>query len=62
MNISLNLFVLIAKGIFVFMMKQGEGWHEELIPFELTVNGKTYGNTSKRIPVWMQNTQGKPKW
>lgn len=43
-----------AKGVFVSMMEPGEGWHEGLIPFELTVNGETYGNAGKGIPVWMQ--------
>ncbi len=43
-----------VKGARVFMMGHGEGWHEELIPFELTVNGKTFGETNSRLPVWMQ--------
>lgn len=43
-----------VKGVFVSMMEQGKGWHEELIPFELRINGVTYGDASKGIPVWMQ--------
>jgi hypothetical protein len=43
-----------AKGVLVSMMEPGEGWHEALIPFELIVNGKTYGDASKGIPIWMQ--------
>lgn len=43
-----------TEGVFVSMMQPGEGWHEGLIPFELTVNGEIYGNASKGIPVWMQ--------
>jgi hypothetical protein len=46
--------VVTVKGVFVSMMQPGEGWHEGLIPFELTVNGERYGNASKGIPVWMQ--------
>ncbi len=45
---------ITVKGIFVSMMQPGEGWHEELIPFELTVNGETYGDVGEGIPVWMQ--------
>jgi len=43
-----------VKGVLVSMMEPGKGQHEELIPFELTINGRTYGNASVRIPVWMQ--------
>jgi len=43
-----------AKGVFVSMMDPREGWHKEFIPFELTVNGETYRNASKGMPVWMQ--------
>jgi len=43
-----------AKGVRVSMMEPGKGWHEELIPFELTINGRTYGNASVGISVWMQ--------
>ena len=43
-----------AKGVFISMMDQGAGWHEELMPFEVAVNGKTYGDANLRIPVWMQ--------
>ncbi|MFQ6076021.1 MAG: hypothetical protein ACE5Z5_07805 [Candidatus Bathyarchaeia archaeon] len=43
-----------AKGVFVSMMEPGEGWHKGLIPLELKINGKTYGNASSGIPVWMQ--------
>jgi len=43
-----------AKGVFVSMMEPRQGWHEELVPFQLMVNGETYGNASTRIPVWMQ--------
>jgi len=46
--------VVTAKGMFVSMMEPNEGWHEELVPFELSVNGRTYGNVNNRIPVWMQ--------
>lgn len=44
----------MAKGVFVSMMEPGKGWHEGFIPFELTINGRTYGNASIGIPVWMQ--------
>ncbi len=44
-----------AKGVFVTMMEPGEGWHEGFIPFELAVNGRTYGNAGKAIPIWMQD-------
>jgi len=43
-----------AKGVFVSMMEPREGWHEGFIPFELIVNGETYGNAGKGMPVWMQ--------
>jgi len=46
--------VVTVKGVFISMMDMGKSWHEELLPFELTVNGKTYGNASSRIPIWMQ--------
>jgi len=46
--------LVTAKGMFASMMQPGEGWHEEFIPFELTINGKTYGGVNKRVPVWMQ--------
>jgi hypothetical protein len=46
--------VVTAKGVLVSMMEPGKGWHQEFIPFELKVNGKTYGDASKGIPVWMQ--------
>jgi len=42
---------VVAKGVLVSMMDMGKSWHEELLPFELTVNGKTYGNASSRIPI-----------
>jgi len=43
-----------AKGVFVWMMEPGEGWHQEFVPFELTVNGKVYGVAETRMPVWTQ--------
>jgi len=43
-----------AKGVFVAMMGHGEGWHQDFVPFELTVNGRTYGNATEGVPVWMQ--------
>jgi len=44
-----------AKGVFIAMMERGEGWHEGFIPFELTVNGRTYGDAGNRIPIWLQD-------
>jgi len=43
-----------AKGVFVWMMEHGEGWHKEFIPFELTINGIKYGEAGREKPVWMQ--------
>ncbi|MBO3842779.1 MAG: hypothetical protein FGF48_10265 [Candidatus Brockarchaeota archaeon] len=43
-----------TKGVFVLMMEPRKGWHEEFLPFELTINGMTYGNASRGVPVWMQ--------
>lgn len=45
---------IVAKGAFVSMMEPGEGWHQALIPFELTIDGETYGSVDEGIPVWMQ--------
>ena len=45
---------IVAKGAFVSMMELGEGWHQALIPFELTVDSETYGSVDEGIPVWMQ--------
>ncbi len=38
-----------AKGYIIQM--HGD---EELIPFELTINGKTFGSVEEKNPVWMQ--------
>ncbi len=43
-----------AKGVFAYMMEPEEGWHEEFIPYELTVNGRIYGDAGRGIPIWMQ--------
>lgn len=43
-----------AKGVFASVMEPGEGWNEEFVPFQLMIDGKTYGDADKRIPVWMQ--------
>jgi len=43
-----------AKGVFTVIMEHGKGWHQELVPFELRVNGETYGDVKRGIPVWMQ--------
>lgn len=45
---------IIAEGGSVLMMEPGEGWHEAFIPFELMVDGETYGNVNEGMPVWMQ--------
>jgi len=42
-----------AKGTHVQVMKPG-GRHQELVPYELTINGKTYGDAATETPVWMQ--------
>jgi hypothetical protein len=36
-----------AAGVYAYM-------HDELVPFEMAVNGKTYGSSENRIPVWRQ--------
>ena len=43
-----------AKGIMISIKHPMQGSQKGLIPFELTVNGKTYGNASNGIPIWMQ--------
>jgi len=43
-----------AKGVFISMMGHWEGWHQDFVPLELTVNGRTYGNATEGVPVWMQ--------
>jgi len=45
---------VVVKGVFVLMREHGETLHEGFIPFELRVNGRTYGDTDSRTPVWMQ--------
>jgi len=45
---------ITASGVYTAMMDQGAEWHQEFMPFQLTLNGKTYGDASVRIPVWMQ--------
>lgn len=47
---------ITVKGVFISMMEMEGGWHEELIPFELTLNGVTYGNAGGATPIWMQGT------
>jgi hypothetical protein len=43
-----------AEGIMISMTHPMEGKHKGLVPFEITVNGKKYGDTSEGLPVWMQ--------
>ncbi|GEM_PF-3345230 len=49
--------VITVKGAFIYMMEPMGSWHQELIPFELTINDKTYGEASKGIPIWMQESK-----
>lgn len=42
---------VVAKSMIVLTKENGEAIHEVFIPFELIVNGKTYGDTSKEMPI-----------
>ncbi|MFQ6086091.1 MAG: hypothetical protein ACE5OY_07515 [Candidatus Bathyarchaeia archaeon] len=46
---------LTVKGVLVNTLNWfEERWHGELIPYEITINGKTYGDANLGIPIWMQ--------
>jgi len=46
--------MVTARGVFVSMIEMPEGCREELILFEQTIEGRTYGNAREGIPVWIQ--------